>query len=176
MVSLNQPAMSPDLFKGFWIRLVASLIDGIILMCFVLGFSFFFFIIFSSTFDNDAGLLAIALAFILALIFTLFYKPLMETSEYQGTFGKYFLGMKIVNQDGQKINSGTSLIRTLVFLAQFMIPWLNLITVWLFLLIGYMDYKQGLHDMAAKTYVVSKYWQGPITVEDVVSSYDDFGA
>ena len=166
MTSLNQPTTSPDFFKGFWIRLVASLIDGIILMCFVLGFSFFFFIIFSSTFDNDAGLLAIGLAFILALIFTLFYKPLMEASEYQGTFGKYFLGMKIVNKDGQKIDSGTSLIRTLVFLAQFMIPWLNLITVWLFLLIGYMDYKQGLHDMAAKTYVVSKYWQGPIAVED----------
>ena len=170
MDSLNQPAMSLDLFKGFWIRLVASLIDGIILICFVLGFLFFSFIIFSSTFDNDTGLLAIALAFILALIFTLIYKPLMETSEYQGTFGKYFLGMKIVNQDGQKIDSGTSLIRTLVFLAQFMIPWLNFITVWLFLLIGYMDYKQGLHDMAAKTYVVSKYWQGPIAVED------DFGA
>ena len=54
-------------------------------------------------------------------------------------------------------------IRTLVFLAR-LIPWLNLITVWLFL-IGYMDYKQGC-DMAAKTYVVSKYWQGPIAVED----------
>ena len=90
----------------------------------------------------------------------------MEASEYKGTFGKYFLGMKIVDQEGEKIIMAASFIRTLVYLAQTAIPLLSLITSFLLLMIGFTEYKQGLHDIAASTYVVPYHWQGPVPVED----------
>ena len=88
----------------------------------------------------------------------------METSNYQGTFGKYLLGMKIVNQNGQKISFSTSIIRTLVYFLQTLIA--APLTVWLLLMIGFTEYKQGLHDLAAKTFVVSQHWEGAIPLED----------
>ena len=90
----------------------------------------------------------------------------METSDYQGTFGKYLLGMKIVNQKGQKINLNASFIRTLVYFGQISIPFINSLTMWALLLIGFTEYKQGLHDIAAETYVVSHHWEGSIPLED----------
>ena len=38
---------------------------------------------------------------------------------------------------------------------------------WLaFLMIAFTEENQGLHDLAAETYVVSKYWQGPVPLQD----------
>ena len=167
MESINQPQLATDFFKGFWIRTVAAILDGFIILFF---WMFTFFLVFTVgntglLSDSDVILSFIILVLTLAIV-GIIYKPIMETSDYQGTFGKYFLGMKIVNQNGQKIDLRTSLIRTLVYFSQTLIPWLNLLTVWLLLLIGFTDHKQGLHDIAAKTYVVSKHWQGPISVED----------
>jgi len=167
MESTNQPVLATGIFKGFWIRLVAAIIDVFIIIFF---WSLTFFLLFTvgnaGLFSDSDMILSLILSIITLAIVGIIYKPIMETSDYQGTFGKYFLGIKIVNSNGQKINLSTSLIRTLVYFSQTLIPWLNLLTMWLLLLIGFTDYKQGLHDMAAKTYVVSKYWEGPITVED----------
>ena len=74
--------------------------------------------------------------------------------------------MVVVNQEGGRITKEVSFIRTLVYLAQTAIPFLSLITSFLLLMIGFTEYKQGLHDIAAKTYVVSKYWQGPVPLQD----------
>ena len=167
MESLNEPELGTDFFKGFWIRLIASILDGFIILFFwMLTFFLLFTVGNTGLFSDSDMILSLILSVITLAIVGIIYKPIMETSNYQGTFGKYFLGMKIVNQNGQKINLSTSLIRTLVFFSQTLIPWLNLLTMWLLLLIGFTDLKQGLHDMAAKTYVVSKHWQGPIIVED----------
>ena len=36
----------------------------------------------------------------------------------------------------------------------------------LFLAIVFTEENQGLHDISAETYVVSKYWQGPVPLQD----------
>ena len=86
-------------FKGFWIRVVASLLDAIILsivFIFLAGFILFFF---GSLFGEVAGLAMLLFSFFLGGIILIFlYKPLMEASDYQATFGKYFLNMKIVDK------------------------------------------------------------------------------
>jgi uncharacterized RDD family membrane protein YckC len=33
-------------------------------------------------------------------------------------------------------------------------------------MIGFTEYKQGLHDFLAETYVVTKHWEGPVPLED----------
>ena len=81
-------------FKGFWIRVVASLLDAIILsivFIFLAGFILFFF---GSLFGEAAGIGMLFLFILGGSILMLLYKPLMEASDYQATFGKYFLNMK----------------------------------------------------------------------------------
>ena len=180
MSNLNYPSMTGStrtrgvqnvVFKGFLIRLIAAILDIIILFTFwivVLIMS----ILMAVRFINDETLFVYAILVSLAIgIATLVYKPFMEASEYQATFGKYLLGMKIVDQSGERIMASTSFIRTLAYLAQTAIPVLNFLTMFLLLMVGFTEYKQGLHDMAAKTYVVSKFWQGPLPIEETKENF-----
>ena len=157
---------SNRIFKGFWIRLVATLIDLIILFL-SLG-AIIYLLLFSGLLELDAAdifgiIILVLIGFVIVIIV---YRPIMEASNFQGTLGKYLLSMKVVDKKGQKIKITQSLIRSLMFMAQVAIPWLNLLTIWLLLFIGFTNQKQGLHDMAANTYVVSRYWEGPTHLDD----------
>ena len=158
--------MQSSPFKGFWIRALAFMIDSVALGVAVWVCAIVFGIFFGSLFGEDAGFGAGFLVFIIASFATLLYKPLMEASEYQGTFGKHFLGMKIVDKNGRRITTGKSFIRTLVFMVQVYIPIINWVSWLLLLMIVFTGQNQGLHDVAAETYVVSKYWQGPVPLQD----------
>ena len=153
-------------FKGFWIRLVALLLDGILITMGV--FIIFFVLTFTagSLFGEDAAVGTFMILIVLFIFAMLLYKPLMEGSEYQGTFGKYFLGMKIVNQKGERITMTASFIRTIVYLLQTSIPLVQMVSWLALLMVGFTEYKQGLHDIASGTYVVPYHWQGPVPVED----------
>ena len=153
-------------FKGFWIRVFAFIIDSIVLGVAVWGCAIVFGIFFRSLFGENAGFGVAIIVLFAASIATLFYKPLMEASEYQGTFGKYFLSMKVVDKNGRRITTATSFIRTIVYLLQTSIPLLSLFSWLAFLMIAFTEENQGLHDLAAETYVVSKYWQGPVPLQD----------
>ncbi len=102
------------------------------------------------------------LVLILASIATILYKPIMEASEYQGTVGKYALGMKVVDQNGKRITMTSSFLRTILYIigAQGFLLCLGVI------MIGFTEYKQGLHDILANTYVVTNHWEGPVPLED----------
>ena len=78
-----------------------------------------FGIFFGSLFGEDAGFgVGFLVLLIMGITAQLLYKPLMEGSEYQGTFGKHFLNMKVVDKNGRRIAMSKSFIRTLVFLLQ----------------------------------------------------------
>ena len=155
--------MQPSPFKGFLIRFLAFMIDIVVAIFAILAVAIVFLIFFDSLFGIEAGFFAALIMFILAGLAAQFlYKPLMEASEYQGTIGKIALSMKVVDKNGQKITVAKSFIRTIVYLIEHAIPFGSLA----FLIIAFTDENQGLHDMAAETYVVSKYWQGPIPLQD----------
>ena len=86
----------------------------------------------------------------------------MEASGYQGTFGKYALGLKVVDKNGQRITMTSSFLRTILYIigAQGFLLCLGVV------MIGFTEYKQGLHDILANTYVVTTYWEGPVPLED----------
>ena len=152
----------PYPFKGFWIRVVASFIDGIILLILIILLSSISLVIFGAALGEGAGVGMFLLVLILASIATIFYKPIMEASEYQGTVGKYALGMKVVDQKGQRISMTSSFLRTILYIigAQGFLLCLGVVMV------GFTEYKQGLHDILANTYVVTTYWEGPVPLED----------
>ena len=152
----------PYPFKGFWIRFVASFIDGIILLILIILLASISLIIFGAALGEGAGVGMFLLVFILASIATILYKPIMEASEYQGTVGKYALGMKVVDQNGKRITMTSSFLRTILYIigAQGFLLCLGVI------MIGFTEYKQGLHDILANTYVVTTHWEGPVPLED----------
>ena len=152
----------PYPYKGFWIRLVAALIDGIVLAIIVIFLAVLSLLFFGATLGEGAGLGMFFLVLILASLATILYKPIMEASDYQGTFGKYALGLKVVDKNGQKITMTSSFLRTILYIigAQAFLLCLGIV------MIGFTEYKQGLHDILANTYVVTTYWEGPVPLED----------
>ena len=153
-------------FKGFWIRVVASLLDAIFLSIAFIFLAIFTLFFFRSLFGDATGLAMLLLFLLVGIILILLYKPLMEASDYQSTFGKYFLNMKIVDKEGRKITFTKSFIRTIVYVLLTAIPFLNTVSWLAFLMIGFTEYKQGLHDILAETYVVTNHWEGPVPLED----------
>ena len=167
MPPIQSIGMQPSPFKGFLIRFLAFMIDIVFILIFVFAAAIVFGIFFGSLFGEGAGFGAGLIIFILAALAAQFlYKPLMESSEYQGTIGKIALSMKVVDKHGRRITMAKSFIRTTVYLLQTSIPILSLISWLAFLMIAFTEENQGLHDMAAETYVVSKYWDGPVPLQD----------
>lgn len=152
--------VQPYPFKGFWIRAVASIIDGILLLILIVLFAAISLNILGALWEGE-GVARYLLVFILAFLAMILYKPIMEASDYQGTFGKYALGMKVIDRNGQKISIGSSFVRTILWIiGQTLLLCIGAI------LAGFTEYKQGLHDMLAKTYVVTSHWDGPVPLED----------
>ena len=106
----------PYPYKGFWIRLVAALIDSIVLTIIIIFLAVFSLVVFGATLGEGAGIGMFFLVLILASLATILYKPIMEASDYQGTFGKYALGLKIVDKNGQKISMTSSFVRTILWI------------------------------------------------------------
>ena len=165
-MDLHQNTASVLPFKGFWIRVVAFLLDSIILGILVVTTFFVLTFTAGSLFGEGAAIGTFVILMVILIFALLLYKPLMEGSEYQATLGKYALGMKIVNQRGERITMTASFIRTIVYLLQTSIPLLQMVSWLALLMIGFTEYKQGLHDIASGTYVVPYHWQGPVPVED----------
>ena len=158
--------ISDNPFKGFWIRLVAAIADLVILMIMTLVLVYVLASIAGALLGEDAAAATFILTLIAFSIALILYKPLMEASEYQGTLGKYILGMKVVNQRGERITMTASFVRTIVYLVLTTIPGVNIVGVLGLIMIGFTEQKQGLHDFAAKTFVVPEEWTGPIVSQD----------
>ena len=154
-------------YAGFWLRLVAYIIDYIIIYV-VQSFIFvpvlgLMGISFASKMDDmgtmsDAetmGMVAsmIAVAGATALLTTviaLLYWSLMESSKYQATVGKIALGLKVTDLDGNSLDFVKSLIRNVCKIISGMILFIG------YIMAGFTEKKQGLHDIIAGTLVVKK--------------------
>lgn len=164
------------IYAGFWIRALASFLDGLIMI--PLGiFSFFAILYFKS----------IPL-YILILIISACYKPFCEY-KFGATIGKMVIDLKVVNKDFQRISQEQALIRATPFLINSIMSilfillidasilddingffefsamiesseynWLNSLGSWpMFLsciVVAFDSRKQGLHDKLAKTFCV----------------------
>ena len=149
---------------------MAAIADFVILVIMTLAISSVLAIIAAALLGEGAAAATFILTIMAFSIALILYKPLMEASEYQGTLGKYILSMKVVNQRGERITMTASFVRTIVYLVLTTIPGVNFVGVLGIIMIGFTEQKQGLHDIAAKTFVVPKEWIGHIV------SQDGFGA
>ncbi|MDB5244775.1 MAG: putative rane protein YckC, family [Parcubacteria group bacterium] len=129
--------VSPVVYGGFWVRVGAAIIDGIILgivqsiITAIIG---------------DDRTTAYAVSAIVGWVYAVY----MLTT-YHATLGKMALGLRVERTDGRPIDLGHAILRE--------IPGKIISTIILgigYLMVGWTDKKRGLHDMIADTVVVKK--------------------
>lgn len=152
----------PPRYAGFWIRLCAQFIDGIILGVtgIVLGMAFAFILVGMTPPQQSIGLL---LLMVVALCIGWLYCAGFESSRHMGTPGKIVCGIKVTDGEGRRIGFGTATLRYL--LKNGIIAVLRMVNEYL-ACIGFIyifadafvivtnDKKQSLHDLFAGTVVV----------------------
>lgn len=148
----------PIYYAGFWRRFAALLLDNIILTIggIIILVFFVIMIAFLGAMGTDLPTIqAIARGFgyILALnliILHWLYFTLFESSSKQATLGKMALGIVVTDLNGNRISFGRANVR---YWAK-SISWIILLIG--FIMAGFTQKKQALHDIIAGTLVVKK--------------------
>ena len=135
-------------YAGFWKRFVALILDTIILIIptFIIGL--IFGIALSATNVGEEGIEGLANVF--GLFLGWLYNSIMDSSSKQGTLGKMALGIKVTDLNGNRIGFGKAT-------GRYFGKILSAITLCIgYMMAGFTEKKQGLHDMMAGCLVVNK--------------------
>src|SRR3984957_3141245 len=154
-------ARPPVAYAGFWLRFVAFIIDAIVLS--------FLGTIITLPFVASMGLREIMRGHMpmspeelmplmgaiirLALIRTVLnwlYYALLESSAWQATLGKKALGLEVTDMQGMRISFGRATGRFFAKIISSIILFMG------FIMAGFTEKKQALHDMIAGTLVIRK--------------------
>lgn len=146
---------APTSYAGFWIRLLALIIDGIILGVIggvataVFGGAALVSLPSEPTAETTsifAGLFG-AMQFLIWAIQIAYFVGL--TGVYGATVGKMVLGLKVVDTNGQKIGFGKAALREIIG------KWISGLVFGLgYLWVAFDEKKQGWHDKIAGTIVI----------------------
>ena len=131
-------------YGGFWIRVLAYLIDGILLtivygiVARLLGID-----IFESDwrhYDPMGNLLSLVIGWL--------YFALLESSERGATVGKMAMGLRVVTSDGQRLSFMNATGRYFAKILSAIILCIG------FIMVAFTDKTRGLHDIIAGTLVI----------------------
>ena len=168
-VIVNEPE-----YAGFWIRFAAHIIDWLVLRLIkaIIFVPIVLIFVFSaatslSDFDFDnfdfdnfdfsdlqaigwtAGIVLLILVVImLSVVIEWLYYALMTSSKSQATLGKMAVGVKVIDLDGKRISFLRATGRYFSKIISETILWIG------YIMAGFTDRKQALHDFIVSTYVV----------------------
>jgi uncharacterized RDD family membrane protein YckC len=135
-VTTSIAAYAANPYGGFWIRLLAWLIDTAIIYGVLVPASIF------------SGIVLHGLAGLAGLCGGWLYFALMESSSMQATLGKMICNLRVTDLHARRISFGRAT-------GRYFAKWLSAAILCIgFLMIGFTDRKQGLHDMIAGTLVM----------------------
>jgi uncharacterized RDD family membrane protein YckC len=150
-------------YAGFWLRFVAVIIDGIVIG--VVSFPITGVMSLRGLLRGAYGpygggpmspadmVPLIGMIFRIILISAVLkwlYYALMESSSWQATLGKKALGLEVTDLEGHRISFGRASGRFFGKIISSMILYIG------FMMAGFTDKKQALHDMMAGTLVIRK--------------------
>jgi uncharacterized RDD family membrane protein YckC len=179
-VAYNAPSVTPQVYRppidagliiaprpyaGFWLRVVAHLIDSVIVLIVtgvVLGICVLGIGVgtlkaaFNDTNPQDPALPFTIIGWFLVgglvmLLLQWLYYAWMESSEHQATLGKMALGLIVTDLNDQRISFARSTGR---FFSKIITGLIPLFIGWI--MAGFTEKKQALHDMIASTLVLRK--------------------
>jgi uncharacterized RDD family membrane protein YckC len=142
-------------YGGFWIRVVAAIIDAIILRVVVAPIGMIFGGLgmagrMTGMPHRGLAMLGGGVTFIALIFGSWLYEAFMESSSYQGTLGKMIFGMKVTDLNGNRISFERATGRHFA-------KWLSAMILGIgYIMVGFTDRKQGLHDLLAGTLVLRK--------------------
>lgn len=148
-------ASAPALYAGFWRRVGAFLIDGLIIGIamtpFGLGLWGTIAAIGPTSHDSTDDLAAIIAAsmfvWLLRVLVTWLYSALFESSAWQATPGKKALSLRVTDLEGRRISFARATGRSIG-------KWLSGAILGIgFIMVAFTEKKQGLHDLLAGTVV-----------------------
>lgn len=122
------PVDSPVVYVGFWRRLFAFFIDGIITS------------VFSLFTDN----------YLIISILGLLYYSLLTSSSLQGTLGKAAIGAIVVDKSGNRISFARAIGRYFSYIISTILLLIG------FIMIAFHGEKRGLHDLICGTKVINR--------------------
>jgi uncharacterized RDD family membrane protein YckC len=145
-------------YAGFWIRFLAILLDGIILSIVLspISIAIFAFMGVSANLGNrsDPGQVlallipAIVLAVGIGVVGKWLYEALLTSSSKQATLGKMACGLRVTDLQGKRLTFARATGR---FFAKYISGMTLLIG---YIMAGFTERKQALHDFIAGTYVL----------------------
>ncbi len=140
-------------YAGFWIRFLAAIIDGIILdliFIVIFGITGLFTGSTTSTANIEAHMATMEISYTFASIISWLYYALLQSSSWQATVGKRVLGLKVTDLQGNRISFGRATIRYFSKILSALILMIG------FIMAGFTEKKQALHDKIAGTVVVKR--------------------
>lgn len=141
-------------YAGFWLRLVAVIVDSFISMAIMFVILLLGGILLGmalsgvGTINEQLQMLVPLIWLILSLIIPWLYYALCEASNWQATPGKKLLGLRVTDLDGAQISFARASGRHWAKLLSYIILYIG------FMMAGWTEKKQGLHDMLANTLVI----------------------
>jgi len=140
-------------YGGFWIRFVAAVIDGVIVQAVVFPISLLIGGVtgFAGTVSDvqNVGLQIMGggISVLIGVAGSWLYEALMESSARQATLGKMIFQMKVTDLSGNRISFGRAT-------GRYFAKWLSGLTLFIgYIIAGFTERKQALHDMVAGTLV-----------------------
>ena len=137
-------------YAGFWHRLLAGIIDLIILyvVSFILGYTVGSFFLINM--DYEMYFYTQWAMNILSIIISFLYYILFQMSSKQATLGMMLVGIKIYDEELQRVGFWRLTGRYFTTGLSNLILWIG------FFMIGWTNRKQGLHDILARTIHLKK--------------------
>lgn len=160
-------AMTGVLYAGFWLRVVAAIIDNLILG---VPMTFLFLLLFAGTFPmlmrgaqgNPMGTMMVflprfATLGVIWLIGRWLYWSLMEASEWQATLGKKALGLYVTDLEGKRTTFGRTSARFWAGRGISIVPYLGGLYYLIdCIVVAFTEQKQAIHDSIANCLVLRK--------------------
>jgi uncharacterized RDD family membrane protein YckC len=170
-IAVSARAAAPQPYAGFWLRFVAALVDGLILgipfWIVVVGLIFMFggFGMMIHRFPPNSRpadprevmallapfFMAFLLGWLVFFILQWLYFAVMESSPRQATIGKSVMSLRVTNSEGQRISFGHATGRFFAKIVSGMVP----LAIG-YIMAGFTEKKQALHDLIAGTLVLRK--------------------
>jgi uncharacterized RDD family membrane protein YckC len=130
-------------YAGFWRRVAAVIIDGLILSVVTVPLT-----LAVGAGDTYAEAARSSAASSVSAVVTWLYYALMESSARQATLGKMALGIIVTDIEGRRIGFGKATGRHFAKILSALILGIG------FLMVAFTQRKQGLHDILAGTLVI----------------------
>jgi uncharacterized RDD family membrane protein YckC len=131
-------------YAGFWKRFAALIIDSIIITI----VTYIIYLMIPAMLSGGRPESEVFLGWIVWMIVNWLYEAVMESSSGQATLGKMALGIIVTDYEGKRISFGRATGRLFAKIIS------GLLLLIGYIMAGFTERKQALHDMIAETLVV----------------------